>query len=98
MKSVAKETTMNTKVLVTGGAGFVGSTLVNRLLRMNYDVTVLDDLSTGLIENLPKSKEVRLIKGDIKDSGLVARVMRKHSYVMHLAAHAFIPLSYEMPL
>jgi nucleoside-diphosphate-sugar epimerase len=89
---------MNRKVLVTGGAGFVGSALVRRLISLKYRVTVLDDLSTGLAENLPKSDELRSVKGDIRDFDLVSRIARNHHYVIHLAAQAFIPFSYQMPL
>jgi nucleoside-diphosphate-sugar epimerase len=89
---------MTKKVLVTGGAGFIGSTLVRGLLRKNYEVTVLDNLSTGTAENLPVRKGLKLIEGDVLDYALVSKIVRKHSFVMHLAAHAFIPFSYEMPL
>ena len=89
---------MNKKVLVTGGAGFIGSALVRRLLEKNYKVTVLDNLSIGLRDNLPKSNQLRLVTGDIRDFELVSTVVRDHQYVMHLAAQAFIPLSYELPL
>jgi len=89
---------MNKKVLVTGGAGFIGSALVRRLLEKNYKVTVLDNLSIGLGDNLPKSNQLRLVTGDIRDFELVSTVVRDHQYVMHLAAQAFIPLSYELPL
>jgi nucleoside-diphosphate-sugar epimerase len=89
---------MTKKVLVTGGAGFIGSTLVRGLLTKNYEVTVLDSLSTGMAENLPQCKELKLIEGDVRDYALVSKIVRKHPFVMHLAAHAFIPFSYEMPL
>lgn len=89
---------MTNKVLVTGGAGFIGSTLVRKLLSMKYHVTVLDDLSIGHTENLPKNAKLRLIKGDVRDFDLVSRVIRNHPYVVHLAAQAFIPFSYQMPL
>jgi len=89
---------MTNRVLVTGGAGFIGSTLVSKLLSIRYQVTVLDDLSTGLTENLPKNAKLKLIEGDVRDFDLVSRVIRDHSYVVHLAAHAFIPFSYQMPL
>jgi len=89
---------MADRVLVTGGAGFIGSKLVRKLLNMNYYVTVLDDLSTGLIENLPKSDKLKLIEGDVRDFDLVSRVIQDHPYVIHLAAQAFIPFSYQMPL
>jgi len=89
---------MYKKVLVTGGAGFIGSTLIRKLLEKNYSVTVLDNLSIGLRDNLPKNNELRLVTGDVRDPELILRVARGHSYVMHLAAQAFIPLSYELPL
>jgi len=89
---------MADRVLVTGGAGFIGSALVRKLLDINYHITVLDDLSTGLFENLPKSDKLKLIKGDVRDFNLVSRAIRNHPYVMHLAAQAFIPFSYQMPL
>ena len=89
---------MNAKILVTGGAGFIGSTLVRKLLDTNYDVTVLDNLSTGLPENLPKSNKLKLIQGDIVDFNLVSRVIQHNPYVVHLAAQAFIPFCYQKPL
>jgi dTDP-glucose 4,6-dehydratase len=89
---------MTDKVLVTGGAGFIGSTLVRKLLNMGYYVTVLDNLSTGLPENLPKNDMLKLVNGDVRDIGLISRVVRSHRYVVHLAAQAFIPFSYQMPL
>lgn len=89
---------MADKVLVTGGAGFVGSMLVRKLLSMNYGVTVLDDLSTGLRENLSKNGKLSVIIGDVRDFSLVSRIIRDHPYVIHLAAQAFIPFSYQMPL
>ncbi len=89
---------MNKKVLVTGGAGFIGSALVRKLLDKGFEVTVFDDLSTGLRDNLPKNKKLRLMKGDVRDFKLVSSVVRKHPCVMHLAAQAFVPLSYEIPI
>jgi dTDP-glucose 4,6-dehydratase len=89
---------MGTKVLVTGGAGFIGSTLARRLLAHNHKVTVFDDLSTGLSENLPRSSNLKLVEGDIRDFKLVSKVVGNHQYIMHLAAHAFIPFSYQMPV
>jgi dTDP-glucose 4,6-dehydratase len=89
---------MANKVLVTGGAGFVGSTLVRKLLDKNYQVTILDDLSTGHSENLPKSKKLKLIEGDVRNFNLISKVIRHYPYVVHLASQAFIPFSYQMPL
>lgn len=89
---------MNKKVLVTGGAGFIGSNLVRALLERGYEVTVLDNLSIGLRDNLPESDKMRVITGDVRDFELVSTVIHGHQYVMHLAAQAFIPLSYQLPL
>jgi len=89
---------MTCNVLVTGGAGFIGSTLTRQLLDKDYHVTVFDDLSTGLKENLPKSNRLKLIEGDLRDFDMVTEKIRGHSYVIHLAAQAFIPFSYQMPL
>jgi len=89
---------MKSTIFVTGGAGFIGSALVDKLLRKDFQVTVLDDLSTGLYENLPKNKNLKLVKGDVRNFTLVSGLIRKHHYVLHLAAHAFIPFSYEMPI
>lgn len=89
---------MTAKVLVTGGAGFIGSNLVRKLLERNYDVTVLDNMSIGLRDNLPRSDKVKLLKGDVRNFEQVMSAVRGHQYVMHLAAQAFIPLSYELPL
>jgi nucleoside-diphosphate-sugar epimerase len=86
------------RVLVTGGAGFVGSSLVRRLLDNKYKVSVLDDLSTGLIENLPKNDRLKIIKGDVRNFELVSKIIQHHPYIFHLAAQAFIPYCYEMPL
>jgi len=89
---------LSKRVLVTGGAGFIGSNLIRLLLDREYEVTVLDNLSIGLRQNLPKNDKVRLVTGDVRDFELVNTVVNNHPFVMHLAAQAFIPLSYELPL
>ena len=86
------------KVLVTGGAGFIGSTLVRKLLKEQYEVTVFDNLSTGLRDNLPENKKLRFVQGNVTDFESVSSAIRKHPYVMHLAAQAFVPLSYQIPV
>jgi dTDP-glucose 4,6-dehydratase len=97
-KDQKRELRMEKEVLVTGGAGFIGSTLVRRLLEQKYTVTVLDNLNTGSAKNLPADDHLKLIEGDVRDFNLVSKVVRNHSYIVHLAAYAFIPFSYEMPL
>jgi len=80
--------------LVTGGAGFMGSHVVDELHRMGHEAVVLDDLSGGFQENVPK--DVELVVGSIVDSGLVDRLFAQHrfDYVFHLAAYAAEGLSH----
>lgn len=76
-----------TKVLVTGGAGFIGSNLVDRLLEEGYKVNILDNLYTGFIRNVPlDNPDVRFIFGDILDPSVLKRAMNGVEYVYHLAA------------
>jgi UDP-glucose 4-epimerase len=77
------------KVLVTGGAGFIGSHLVERLLARGEAVTVLDDLSSGRPQNLPAG--VRLVRGDILDGGLLGKLARDADSIFHLAALVSVP-------
>jgi UDP-glucose 4-epimerase len=76
------------RVLVTGGAGFVGSALVNRLVEAGARVTVLDDLFTGRPETLPTS--VQLITDSVTNAELVRKLVGSHSVVFHLAARNII--------
>ena len=76
-------------VLVTGGAGFIGSHLVDALVAKQHFVTVLDDLSTGRIRNLGAAlatKRAELVDGSVRDANLVAKLVRRNDYVFHLAA------------
>lgn len=86
-------------VLVTGGAGFIGSHLVDALLAKGYAVRVLDDLSTGKRDNLSLSNpRVELIEGDVADAALVARAMQGCQAVAHLAAVASVQASVDDPV
>ncbi|CAL78881.1 putative NAD dependent epimerase/dehydratase family protein [Bradyrhizobium sp. ORS 278] len=79
---------MSRRILVTGGAGFIGSHLVEHLLSSGYVVTVLDDLSTGSIDNLAEANEtgrLRLIEGSVLDAQAVETAMHQCDYVFHLA-------------
>jgi UDP-glucose 4-epimerase len=76
------------RVLVTGGAGFVGGQLVNRLAEAGARVTVLDDLFTGRPEVLPTS--VQLVVGSVEDWDTVRRLVGESSVVFHLAARNII--------
>jgi len=84
------------KVLVTGGAGFIGSNLVTRLLDERYAVRVLDDFSTGRRENLDGRAEV--IEGDIDDEELVGDAVRGAHIVFHQAAAGSVARSVAQPL
>ena len=74
-------------ILVTGGAGFIGSHLVASLVADGHRVTVLDNLSTGNLSNLtPVSKEISFVEGDILNADLVESEVRRADLVYHLAA------------
>lgn len=81
-------------VLVTGGAGFIGSHVAEELLNRNYQVTVLDDLSGGFVDNLVDG--IRFVPGSINDVNLVNQLFQeeKYDYVFHLAAYAAEGLSH----
>ncbi|RMG35533.1 MAG: SDR family oxidoreductase [Planctomycetota bacterium] len=88
-----------TQYLVTGGAGFIGSHIVERLVEDGHPVRVLDNLSTGRLENLRDVvDDVEFIEGDITDASTVARAMRGVDVVFHQAALASVPRSVERPL
>jgi len=77
------------KYLITGGAGFIGSHLSEELISRGHEVVVLDDFSTGTMENLKaisQHSNFNLINGNIKDSEVVARLVRESDGVFHLAA------------
>lgn len=77
-------------VLVTGGAGFIGSHLVDTLVGRGARVTVLDDFSTGFREYVPARESLRVVEGDLLDESLVVSAMRGVDFVFHLAANADI--------
>jgi UDP-glucose 4-epimerase len=74
------------RVLVTGGAGFIGGHLVKRLKERGLEVTVLDNLSTGSMKNLEEATAVEFVKGEITDRSLTGKLMRDTDAVIHLAA------------
>ncbi len=82
------------KVLVTGGAGFIGAHVAETLLRSGFQVVVLDDLSGGFTENIPAG--CVFIQGSITDHNLIDRLFAEHrfSFVFHLAAYAAEGLSH----
>ncbi len=80
------------KYFVTGGAGFIGSELVKRLLKKNQQVTVYDNFSLGKQKFLDKrNPNLKIIKGDIQNSSLLANSIKNHDFVYHLAANSDIP-------
>lgn len=82
------------KVLITGGAGFIGSHMVDKLLENNYSVVVLDNLSSGVEDNLPKSNKLKLYKINIEKDGLEEIFYtEKPDYVIHLAAQTRVNYS-----
>lgn len=86
-------------VLITGGAGFIGSHLVDALLAKGHSVRILDDLSTGKRSNLPlDNSRLELIEGDVADAALVARAMLGCQAVAHLAAVASVQASVDDPV
>lgn len=86
-------------VLVTGGAGFIGSHLVERLLKEGYNVVVLDNLSSGRTENLDlENQKLLFIKGDIRERELVKKALKDVEVVFHLAALVDVPFSVKNPL
>ena len=75
-------------VLVTGGAGAIGSNLCRRLAELGAKVIILDDLSSAYEWNVPKAKSIVFVKGSILDDEMLKRVFKeKPDYVFHLAAH-----------
>ncbi|MEX5937734.1 NAD-dependent epimerase/dehydratase family protein [Mammaliicoccus sciuri] len=76
------------KILVTGGAGFIGSHVVEHYLNLNHEVFVLDNLSTGNIENIPFLKSENLFEEDIRDLDLVKDIVKENQFdiIVHLAA------------
>ena len=88
-----------TKVVVTGGAGFIGSHIVDALLSKGMEVVVVDDFSTGKKENLAHVKgKVTLLEGSITDADLMRRACTGARAVIHLAALPSVPKSIELPM
>lgn len=88
------------KVVVTGGAGFIGSHLSEELSKGDYHVTIVDDLSTGKIQNIESliaHKNVEFVEGSVTDLSLMQELLLDACYVFHLAALPGISLSIEDP-
>lgn len=88
-------------ILITGGAGFIGSHLTERILREGGEVTVLDDLSTGWIENLHPAFDYpgfEFVEGSVLEAGLVRQLVARCDMVVHLAAAVGVRYVLEHPL
>lgn len=89
------------KILVTGGAGFIGSNLCEALLELEADVSCLDNFETGKQQNLKafiKDKNFRLIEGDIRDFSTCLNAAKGMEIILHQAALGSVPRSIENPL
>lgn len=87
------------RYLVTGGAGFIGSNIVDELLRRGHEVTVLDDFSSGKEANLAGAKnKIRLVRASITDLVATREACRGADCVLHLAARTSVPRSVEDPI
>tara|TARA_B110000444_G_C18794669_1_gene574239 strand:- start:32 stop:1006 length:975 start_codon:yes stop_codon:yes gene_type:complete len=92
--------TLPCKILVTGGAGFIGSHICDKLLDMGFEVKCLDNLSTSKIENIQHlldNNKFEFVKGDIRDYDLVNDVIKDCTHVTHQAALGSVPRSIDNP-
>ena len=83
------------KVLITGGAGFIGSNLCNFLLKKNFDITVFDNLSSGKLSNIPK--KIKFFKIDIRNKNLLKKYFKNFNFVIHLAAMPILQQAVNNP-
>ncbi len=85
------------KVVVTGGAGFIGSHIVERWLREEAEVCIIDNLRSGFIRNVELFPDAKFYNGSITDRNLVFEALKDADYVHHLAALVSVPESVEKP-
>ncbi len=89
---------MSEKILVTGGAGFIGSHLIETLLEKDNEIVVLDNLNTGCLDNLSTNLEkIEYVKGDIRDKEIVYKALDNVTKVYHLAAEVGVDRSIKVP-
>src|SRR5215212_5967602 len=89
---------LTSKVLVTGGAGFIGSNLADELIRQGARVSIIDDLSTGFRENLEEiTGDFDFVEGDINDPIALSKAIQGAEIVFHEAALPSVPRSVENP-
>jgi len=84
--------------LITGGAGFIGSNIARKLVSLNKQVVVFDNLSTGMMSNLEDIKsKISFINGDITDYKLLLKSFKNVTYILHQAALRSVPFSVDHP-
>ena len=83
------------KILITGGAGFIGSNLCKFLLKKNFDITVFDNLSSGKLSNIPK--KIKFFKVDIRSKNLLKKYFKNFDFVIHLAAMPILQQAIDNP-
>ena len=87
------------RCLVTGGAGFIGSNLVDALVAQNHEVCVFDNFSTGKEENLERTKsKLEIIRGDLREKSMIEKAVRGVDYIFHLAALRAVLRSVDNPV
>lgn len=87
------------RILVTGGAGFIGSNLVKRLAKENYEVIVIDDLSTGNLDNLKEVMDkIKFVRESVLNLDLLKKEFEGCDYIIHLAAIPSVLASVENPI
>ena len=70
-------------ILITGGAGLIGSTLANKLSNKKYQVLIIDDLSTGKKSNISKSRNILFYKSNVTSNSLLSKLIKSSDYVCH---------------
>jgi UDP-glucose 4-epimerase len=88
------------KVIVTGGAGFIGSYIAEELVRRNYQVVIIDNLSTGKLSNMESisgNRNAEFVQGNITSLSLLRKLFAGADYVFHEAAVSSVPLSVKNP-
>ncbi|MHC4913255.1 MAG: SDR family NAD(P)-dependent oxidoreductase, partial [Planctomycetota bacterium] len=89
------------RALITGGAGFIGSHLAERLVKDGHDVVVLDNLSTGSLKNIEafkKEPKFDFVEGDVRNEGLIGPLVERSEAVFHLAAAVGVKLIADRPV
>jgi len=90
---------MNKKILITGGAGFIGSHIADKMLENNYHVRIYDNLTTGKLENIAHIKaNVEFIEADIRDIKTLEQSMKGCEFVFHEAAEVSVPRTIQSPI